>query len=214
MIDRALLSKRLNNAYDYLYRTGSVHNVAEFAKLLGKDRANVTNALACKGRVMTQKLLERVADTFPDVLNRDYLLKGEGDVAAPDRTMRPHYEATAAAGFMSGLADPESGTLRPRIPDMPSYDFTIDARGESMEPKIKSGDTLLCRLAEDRANPPIGRVCVIDGKDGAAVKVLAAASESGRTLTLHSLNPAYRDYTVDAAEISHIAVVVALLRKF
>ena len=214
MIDRALLSKRLNNAYDYLYRTGSVHNVAEFAKLLGKDRANVTNALACKGRVMTQKLLERVADTFPDVLNRDYLLKGEGDVAAPDRTMRPHYEATAAAGFMSGLADPESGTLRPRIPDMPSYDFTIDARGESMEPKIKSGDTLLCRLAEDRANPPIGKVCVIDGKDGAAVKVLAAASESGRTLTLHSLNPAYRDYTVDAAEISHIAVVVALLRKF
>lgn len=214
MIDRALLSKRLNNAYDYLYRTGSVHNVAEFAKLLGKDRANVTNALACKGRVMTQKLLERVADTFPDVLNRDYLLMGEGDVAAPDRTMRPHYEATAAAGFMSGLADPEPGTLRPRIPDMPSYDFTIDARGESMEPKIKSGDTLLCRLAEDRANPPIGKVCVIDGKDGAAVKVLAAASESGRTLTLHSLNPAYRDYTVDAAEVSHIAVVVALLRKF
>lgn len=213
MIDRALLSKRLNNAYDYLYRTGSVHNVAEFAKLLGKDRANVTNALACKGRVMTQKLLERVADTFPDVLNRDYLLKGEGDVAAPDRTMRPHYEATAAAGFMSGLADPEPGTLRPRIPDMPSYDFTIDARGESMEPKIKSGDTLLCRLAEDRANPPIGKVCVIDGKDGAAVKVLTAATDSGRTLTLHSLNPAYRDYTVDAAEVSHIAVVVALLRK-
>ena len=163
---------------------------------------------------MTLGLLTRVADTFPDVLNRDYLLKGEGDVAAPDRTMRPHYEATAAAGFMSGLADPEPGTLRPRIPDMPSYDFTIDARGESMEPKIKSGDTLLCRLAEDRANPPIGEVCVIDSKDGAVVKVLAAASESGRTLTLHSLNPAYRDYAVDAAEVSHIAVVVALLRKF
>ena len=163
---------------------------------------------------MNEPLLTKIADTFPDVLNRDYLLKGEGDVAAPDRTMRPHYEATAAAGFMSGLADPEPGTLRPRIPDMPSYDFTIDARGESMEPKIKSGDTLLCRLAEDRANPPIGKVCVIDGKDGAAVKVLAAASESGRTLTLHSLNPAYRDYTIDAAEVSHIAVVVALLRKF
>lgn len=171
-------------------------------------------AFSNTGRAMTLGLLTRVADTFPDVLNRDYLLKGEGDVAAPDRTMRPHYEATAAAGFMSGLADPESGTLRPRIPDMPSYDFTIDARGESMEPKIKSGDTLLCRLAEDRANPPIGKVCVIDGKDGAAVKVLAAASESGRTLTLHSLNPAYRDYRVDAAEVSHIAVVVALLRKF
>lgn len=170
-------------------------------------------AFSNTGRVMTLGLLTRVADTFPDVLNRDYLLKGEGDVAAPDRTMRPHYEATAAAGFMSGLADPESGTLRPRIPDMPAYDFTIDAQGDSMLPEIKSGDTLLCRLSEDRANPPIGKVCVIDGKDGAAVKVLAAASESGRTLTLHSLNPAYRDYTVDTAEVSHIAVVVAILRK-
>ena len=214
MIDRALLSKRLNDAYDYLRGHGVVHTITEFASRVGKSQADMSSALGCKGRVMTLGLLTRVADTFPDVLNRDYLLKGEGDVAAPDRTMRPHYEATAAAGFMSGLADPESGTLRPRIPDMPSYDFTIDARGESMEPKIKSGDTLLCRLAEDRANPPIGKVCVIDGKDGAAVKVLAAASESGRTLTLHSLNPAYRDYTVDAAEISHIAVVVALLRKF
>lgn len=171
-------------------------------------------AFSNTGRVMTLGLLTRVADTFPDVLNRDYLLKGEGDVAAPDRTMRPHYEATAAAGFMSGLADPECGTLRPRIPDMPAYDFSIDAQGDSMLPEIKSGDTLLCRLAEDRANPPIGKVCVIDGKDGAAVKVLAAASESGRTLTLHSLNPAYRDYTVDAADVSHIAVVVAILRKF
>ena len=214
MIDRTILLQRIERAYELLLERGVIHSKSDLARAINKEPKNLMAAFSNTGRAMTLGLLTRVADTFPDVLNRDYLLKGEGDVAAPDRTMRPHYEATAAAGFMSGLADPESGTLRPRIPDMPSYDFTIDARGESMEPKIKSGDTLLCRLAEDRANPPIGKVCVIDGKDGAAVKVLAAASESGRTLTLHSLNPAYRDYRVDAAEVSHIAVVVALLRKF
>lgn len=214
MIDRTILLQRLERAYELLLERGIIHSKSDLARAINKAPKNLMAAFSNTGRAMTLGLLTRVADTFPDVLNRDYLLMGEGDVAAPDRTMRPHYEATAAAGFMSGLADPEPGTLRPRIPDMPSYDFTIDARGESMEPKIKSGDTLLCRLAEDRANPPIGKVCVIDSKDGAAVKVLAAASESGRTLTLHSLNPAYRDYTVDAAEVSHIAVVVALLRKF
>ena len=214
MIDRELLRSRLVAAYEYLKQKGLIHSKSDLARAVGIRVNNLNDAFGLRGNYMNEPLLTKIADTFPDVLNRDYLLKGEGDVAAPDRTMRPHYEATAAAGFMSGLADPESGTLRPRIPDMPSYDFTIDARGESMEPKIKSGDTLLCRLAEDRANPPIGKVCVIDGKDGAAVKVLAAASESGRTLTLHSLNPAYRDYRVDAAEVSHIAVVVALLRKF
>ena len=214
MIDRTILLQRLERAYELLLERGVIHSKSDLARAINKEPKNLMAAFSNTGRAMTLGLLTRVADTFPDVLNRDYLLKGEGAVSAPDRTMRPHYEATAAAGFMSGLADPESGTLRPRIPDMPSYDFTIDARGESMEPKIKSGDTLLCRLAEDRANPPIGKVCVIDSKDGAAVKVLAAASESGRSLTLHSLNPAYRDYTIDAAEVSHIAVVVALLRKF
>lgn len=213
MIDKQILAQRLNVAYNLLRAKGILHTVSDFADAIKKPQPHISQALKADPKRCTLGLLTRVADTFPDVLNRDYLLKGEGDVAAPDRTMRPHYEATAAAGFMSGLADPESGTLRPRIPDMPAYDFTIDAQGDSMLPEIKSGDTLLCRLAEDRANPPIGKVCVIDGKDGAAVKVLAAASESGRTLTLHSLNPAYRDYTVDTAEVSHIAVVVAILRK-
>lgn len=210
MIDRALLSKRLNNAYDYLYRTGSVHNVAEFAKLLGKDRANVTNALACKGRVMTQKLLERVADTFPDILSRDYLLTGQGDVAAPDRSMRPHFEATARAGFMTGLSNPEAGSLRHRHDDIPDYDFTITAEGDSMMPEIKSGDILFCRHSRDRANPPISKVCVLDGKDGAVVKVIRTADSD--TVTLHSLNPDYKDYTVPLADILGIAEVVALIR--
>lgn len=169
-------------------------------------------AFSNTGRVMTLGLLTRVADTFPDLLNRDYLLKGEGDVAAPDRTMRPHYEATAAAGFMSGLADPESGTLRPRIPDMPAYDFSITVSGVSMQPVIDDGDVLLCRRADDRANPPIGKVCVIDSKEGALVKLITRADDE--SVSIHSYNPAYHDTTIDVSSVSALAVVVALLRRF
>ena len=159
---------------------------------------------------MNESLLTRIADTFPDILNRDYLLTGQGDVAAPDRSMRPHFEATARAGFMTGLSNPEAGSLRHRHDDIPDYDFTITAEGDSMMPEIKSGDILFCRHSRDRANPPISKVCVLDGKDGAVVKVIRTADSD--TVTLHSLNPDYKDYTVPLADILGIAEVVALIR--
>lgn len=159
---------------------------------------------------MTLGLLTRVADTFPDILNRDYLLTGEGDVAAPDRSMRPHFEATARAGFMTGLSTPETGSLRPRDPYMPDYDFSITVEGDSMLPRIGSGDILYCRRSLDRANPPIGKVCVIDTKDGPVVKVLTAATDE--SVTLHSLNPAYADRFIPTDAILGIAQVIGLTR--
>lgn len=162
---------------------------------------------------MNESLLTRIADTFPDILNRDYLLTGEGDVAAPDRSMRPHYDAKASAGFMVGLSQAETGTMRAPIPGMPDYDFTIEVDGESMLPRIEPGDLLLCRTLTDRANPPIGRICVIDGKENAVVKVVASADDE--YVVLHSLNPdpVYADYPVPLSDINGIAEVVALLRS-
>lgn len=212
MIDRPLLSKRLQTAYDYLRGNGVVHTITEFAEAIGKTQGDVSNALACRGRVMTIGLLTRVADTFPDVLNREYLLNGEGDVAAPDRTMKPYFEAKASAGFMSAASEGETGRITPRIPGMREYDFTIEAQGDSMLPRIESGDLLVCRKSDNRANPPIGKICVIDGKDGAVVKVIVDADED--CITLHSLNPAYRDYKVELTDVLGIAEVVGLVRSF
>lgn len=172
---------------------------------------NLNDAFGLRGNYMNTSLLERVADAFPDVLNRDYLLTGTGEVAAPDPNRRPHYRAQAAAGFMDGLADGEAGDLRPLIPDVPDYDFTIEARGDSMLPEIQSGDILLCRRATDRANPPLDRICVIDSTDGAAVKLIAGADED--SLFLHSLNLDYPDYSLDLSSLLGVAPVVALLRR-
>ena len=212
MIDRALLSRRLNNAYDYLYRTGSVHNVAEFAKLLGKDRANVTNALACKGRVMTQKLLERVADTFPDVLNRDYLLKGEGDVAAPDKSLKPHYPATVAAGVLSGdvaqVMDYEVDMELP-IRRFGKYDYMIDVEGSSMEPTYYSGDTVACRELIDSRELKPGKIYVFVTRDGAVLK--RYVSQTLSSIRVASDNLKFNPYGIDKDSILSIAEVVGSL---
>ncbi len=127
--------------------------------------------------------------------------------------LRPHFAAVARAGFMDDVAEGEYGDdMRPKISFLSDYDFTIEVMGESMLPKYKEGDVLACRIANDRFNPPIGKVCVIDSKNGAAVKEISGITEN--TIICHSLNPEprFRDYEVEFSDIHKIAIVIGALR--
>lgn len=206
------LHQRRLNAFDYLRDNGILHTQTQFAEVIGKTQQSLNAAFKDAPKRCTLGLMKAIADAFPDVLNRDYLLTGEGEVAAPDKSLRPHFEAKVSAGFMDGMSEGEAGVMRPPIPGMPDYDFTIEASGDSMMPRIESGDTLLCRRCDDCLNPPVGKICVIDSIDGAVVKVVAGDDEE--SVTLHSLNPKYDDYTVELTSINGIAEVVGLVRKF
>lgn len=206
------LHQRLLKSFEYLKDMGAVHTVTQFADVIKKPRPNIANAMRGDPKRCTTGLMKTIADAFPDVLNRDYLLAGEGDVAAPDKSLKPHFEAKASAGFMDGMSEGEVGVMRPPIPGMPDYDFTIEVNGDSMLPRIESGDVLLCRTSDDRLNLPIGKICVIDSIDGAAVKVIVASDDE--CITLHSLNPDYDDYKVGHTSIGGIAKVVGLIRRF
>lgn len=206
------LHQRLQSVYDFLLDKGEIHNKAQFGERIGKSKSQISDAFRDRPKYCTIGLMKAIADAFPEILNREYLLEGKGDVAAPDRTMKPHFEAKASAGFMSPASVGESGMLTPRIPGMREYDFTIEAQGDSMMPRIESDDILVCRQCGNRANPPIGKICVIDSKDGAVVKEIVDADEE--CITLHSFNPVYRDYKVELSDVLGIAEVVGLVRSF
>lgn len=212
MIDRALLSKRLNDAYDYLRGHGVVHTITEFASRVGKSQADMSSALGCKGRVMTLGLLTRVADTFPDVLNRDYLLKGEGDVAAPDKSLKPHYPATVAAGVLSGdvaqVMDYEVDMELP-IRRFGKYDYMIDVEGSSMEPTYYSGDTVACRELIDSRELKPGKIYVFVTRDGAVLK--RYVSQTSSSIRVASDNLKFNPYGIDKDSILSIAEVVGSL---
>lgn len=206
------LHQRLLKSFDYLKDSGIIHTQTQFAEAVGKSQTQINSAFKNTPKRCTLGLMVAIADAFSEVLNRDYLLTGEGEVAAPDRSMRPHYDAKASAGALSGFSDGEEGTMMERIPGMADYDFTINASGDSMLPEIKTGDLLACRRCTDRANPPVGKICVIDARDGAAVKVVE--SIDSESIRLHSLNPDYDDYSVDLSDIYGISQVVGLVRHF
>lgn len=213
-MDKDSAFARFRQSFDYLKDSGVLHKQSDLCNALGIGRSHVSEFYNGKEKYFTEGNVRKYAAAFSEYLNPDWLLYGTGQMSAPDKTMRPHFEAKACAGFMCDVSVAEIGTLQPRIPGMKEYDFTIGAHGESMMPLIEDGDLLVCRKSEDSANPPIGKICVIDGKDGVVVKVIAEANEYG--LVLHSLNPdpKYHDYTVEYAAINGVAEVVGLVRSF
>lgn len=213
MIDRRLLADRLDQAYKILLAKGKVHSKSDLAKAINKDPRALGSAFSNSGRAMTVGLLERVADAFPNILNREWLVEGKGEPELPSTSMRPHFEAKAAAGFMDGLAEGKMPENSRYLSFMNvDYDFSITASGSSMMPRIEDGDILLCRIVSDRMNVPVGKICVIDSKEGAAVKVIESVNPESETVTLHSLNPEYRDYEIDFSSIIKLARVVSLFR--
>lgn len=203
---------RLNQAIEYLKDNGKIHKQQDIADALGMAKTHLSVALR-GGKYFTEGFLKRFAKAYSDFISEDWLLTGEGRMEAPDKSMRPHVEAKAAAGFMGGVASGEyECEMRAPIVGVTDYDFTIDVEGDSMTPAILEGDCLACSIDNDTLNPPVGKICVVDTRDGAVVKVIAAVSCN--SITLHSINPDYEDYKVAHSEINRIARVVGLVRNF
>lgn len=202
---------RLHQAIQRLMDIGKIHIQRDIVVKLNGNESNISQALNGNPRYFTEGFLRRFGTAYSDYINTEWLINGTGQMAVPDRSLKPHFDASASAGFMAGLSAPETGTdLRTLDQQADDYDFTIAARGDSMLPEIEDGDILACRVLSDRLNPPLGEICVIDTVNGAAVKQVAAVLED--SLLLHSFNPDYPDYDVPFLDLLSIARVVALLR--
>lgn len=205
------LHTRLLNAYDKLRAVGLIHTQSQFAEALGKTRSQVSAAFNDAPKRCTLGLMKTICRAFPDVINENYMMTGEGSIDVPPRSVRPHFTARASAGFMDGISVGETGEPRTVVPELAEYDFTIQVQGDSMLPLIEDGDILACRILEDRTYIPTGRICVLDTIDGAIVKKVINISDAN--ILLHSENPIYPDFDLPAEDVYKIAEVVGLIRN-
>lgn len=211
MVDRTELQGRLIKAYNFLLDSGLIHNQQQLADAIGKSKGDISSALNNRGRVMTLGFLKKVADAFPDVLNRDYLLNGVGEVGKVNGI--PHIPFEVAAGGVAsalGSATISDCELRPTNPLFSSYDFTIEVSGESMSPYIQHGDILACKFVTWNAilSHPT-RCFVIDTPDGAVVKHLKV---DGDFLVCSSINPSFASFRVPIVDGMRFAMVVGITR--
>lgn len=211
-MDKAAAYERFCQVFDYLIDNKIITKRVEMASELGMSEAALSSALANRDRRFTAGFIKRLAKAYPEV-NEEWILEGKGMMIKPASNMRPHYDSKASAGFMDGINEGKmSAEFRAMVAPLPNYNFSIDVTGNSMLPRIEDGDVLLCQKVNDRLNPPIGKICVLDTKDGFVVKVIQSVNED--TMTLHSLNPDYHDYEIDLNTILGVALVVGSVRTF
>ena len=125
---------------------------------------------------------------------------------------RPRIPFDAAAGSLSmalGSVSESDCEQVPVIPAFPHYDFTIIARGESMEPQYMSGDELACLFIKESSFIQWGRAHVLDTAQGIVVKRIY---DHGTSITCKSNNPNYPDFDIPKKDIYRIALVVGYLR--
>ena len=211
----------------------------DIARKLERNRVNVTKAINGDPRYLTRPFLCSFAAAYSDYINEDWLLTGEGRMEkkltfeVPSNMMdgylslvnkiindkgslRPHIpadKAVVAAGFVgSAIGSVQEGEceVRPVMAPFPWYDFTIEVSGDSMEPTLRSGDTIACEWLHDSTEFVHNRIYVLDTADGAVVK---RVERKGNTLHCHSDNSEYPDFDVPADIVLRSARVVGLVRN-
>ena len=205
--------------------------IGALERAIGASKGVISRAIA-NGTDIQSKWIQAIVENYPQY-SPAWLLTGEGDMlktkrsADSDSTLheskidkkevisqetRPRIPFDAAAGSLSialGSVSESDCERLPLIPILPRYDFTIIARGESMEPQYMSGDELACLFVKESSFIQWGRTHVLDTAQGIVVKRIY---DHGTSITCKSNNPDYPDFDIPKEDIYRIALVVGYLR--
>ncbi len=185
---------------------------SEFADKAGVSLSVLSNWIK-RGSIQYETLLAK----FP--VNAHWLATGEGDICAspsvPEMAqsveMFPHIPTAAQAGTLDGFSEGvrrDDCEMRPRIPMLPTYDFTISVRGDSMQPAYEGGDILAIKKVVSFIE--WGKVYIIDTRDGVLLKQVY--EEDASHLRLVSFNSKYKDIVIEKNDVFTFFRIVGSLR--
>lgn len=111
----------------------------------------------------------------------------------------------AKAGYLAGHADPDFIAALPKftLPNLPDGTFRMfPISGDSMLP-LPSGSEVICRYVEDWRKIKPCTACILILNDTQDFVFKFVTMEDGRFL-LESLNPEFKPYTVEVADVLEI----------
>lgn len=195
----------------------------KFEAYVGVSAGYISNMNKNSGGISSDVML-KLKDKFPD-LNLDWLITGNGEMLKSEKygmaaepsieygkkQTRPRVPLTAAAGSLSG--ESIGVTLQqceqmPLIHQIPSYDFTMFIKGDSMSPRFESGDEIACRYIDQSRFIQWGKVHVLDTTQGFVIK---RVYEDGEKIRCVSYNPDYSDFSVPKEDILSMSLVVGVV---
>lgn len=197
-------------------------------------RADLSNGyLKSLRKSPTIDKMRSIISAYP-MLNQEWLLTGEGNmlVESIESNAEPLTNERrvgvrlvsqyAYAGYLSGYGDDEYLDSLPLIDFTPDREMTgnwlaFEVRGDSMDDGSKEsyieGEIVICREVEpdywrDSRLFINKRDFVIVHKEGILIKRIIAHDVDSHTITIHSLNPLYKDRTINLKDVLQIYSIV------
>ena len=194
---------------------------SEFSRQMGLSPAYV----GAMRKSMPEEKVTKMTELYPN-LNRDWLLYGEGDMYLPepsatkptcecvDEYIVPLLPVDAFAGnlqmWSEGVALVDCEKI---VSPVKGADFAIRVSGDSMEPFVFNGMTMLIKKINDRAFIPWGNPMVIDTENGVLVKVVQPSEEGNSYIEAQSYNPKYPPIQIPKSSVFGLYRVLATIRS-
>lgn len=188
---------------------------SEFADKVGASLPVLSNWIK-RGTLPFKAILQ----ALPEV-NAHWLATGEGSIYGAitpsmhekmqKKETLPHVPTTAQAGTLGGISESvreEDCERLPRIPMLPTYDFTISVRGDSMQPAYEGGDILAVKKVESFLE--WGKVYIIDTCDGVLLKQVYEEDDEHFRFT--SYNNKYKDIVVEKSAVYNFFRIIGSVR--
>lgn len=201
--------------------------------------AGMSKGYWAKTKNISAEVLQKISRIYSDI-SPIWLLTGQGEMIkkqesearfiSPTIFTVPFVTKYGYAGYLRGYGDPEYVESMPTRAFMLDEDTTtpkgqylsLEVKGDSMDDctdkSIKDGDLLLCRVVDQSlyrdSKLHINQwIFVIVTTDGILVKKITAHDFERKIITIHSLNPMYRDEDINLEDVRMILNVVKLERK-
>lgn len=146
-----------------------------------------------------------------DDQNTSYKKKQEIHIALETKPLLPY---TIKPGSISKILENDRLTQRyellPIVPFFPKYDFTIQIKGESMEPEYRTGDEIACLQIKENQFIQWGRVHLLDTPQGILLKRIY--DDGDNILCKSEYSEKYPDFRISKSDIHSLYLVVGLLR--
>ena len=194
-------------------------------KHYGLNKNSLSNKLGLPGNSMigrvvndpekslSYELLQKIAFQFPQI-NVRWLMTGKGtmlgiETIPYEKGEIRYYKLDAGESFPESLGHKKANSIL-TIAGFKDCDYAFDMVGESMSPRFKHGDIILCT---DQLHRSIitGEPYLIVSKGNLLCRVIKSITES--TYKLSSPNPNYEDFELKTKDIAQLFIIKGIVRR-
>ena len=206
------------------------------------QETGISNGVLDKKSGLSMDTVEKLLIKYPEISEK-WLITGEGQMIKNETKNEaipvtagfvkyiPLVSQYAKAGYLSGFADQTYMETLPTIPVIltqeqePKGEYVcFEVSGDSMisdespEESLFDGDLLVCRNVHhdywtSKLHINKWDFVIVDQEEGVIVKRIIDHNPDNGDITIHSLNPMYKDKTLNLSHVDKLFNVVKIIRE-